>query len=255
MTALPSQDSTLAAFGIALGMHLAVFLLLPYLEHMPSPPPLRVEIDLTQAPSIQPEAPSPQPTPPQPEPPKPVTRPQVVKTPPHPQQQALPILATHDETQPTPQDYVVPDIPAAATPVPVTPSAPVADATAESAPVSSTETASTSANTQATQSNEADPTAAWDGYGRMLYDMVSKNKTYPQIAIRRHLQGQAKVSARFEMGRLAALTLLEPGSGHAVLDSAAMEMLKKAVNALPIKGDLARKSFTVVVPVDFRIEG
>ncbi len=253
ISTLPPRDHTSAAFGLSLGLHLAVLMLLPHLEHTPSPPPQRVEIDLTQAAPPQLERP-PQPTPPQPEPPKPTPRPVAARTTPHPQPQAMPILAARDDTPPAPQDHLVPDTPAPATPVPVTPSAPAATAPAETAQAT-TATSTAASEPQTTHSTEADPSVAWEGYGQMLYDMVSKNKTYPQIAIRRHLQGQAKVSARFEMGRLAALTLLEPGSGHAVLDNAAMEMLKKAVNALPIKGELARKSFTVIVPVDFRIEG
>src|SRR5690606_10801884 len=87
------------------------------------------------------------------------------------------------------------------------------------------------------QLDVADQNEAWKGYGQLLHDMISKNKTYPQIAIRRNLQGTALVSARFSKGRLVEIVLLEPSSGHKVLDDAALAMLKKAIDALPVRGD------------------
>ncbi len=239
----------LPAFGMALCLHIAVFLSLPYLNHPPVPPPLRVEIDLTQA-TLQPVALPPQPTPPQPEPSKP--KPVSPKTISQPHQQALPLLTARADIPPTPQDKVVPDIPANQPPVPIVPTAPTSTST-DSAPAETV--TATAATAQTVHSEEADPNEAWQGYGQMLYEMASKNKAYPQIAIRRRLQGRVKVSARFNMGKLVELTLLEPGSGYQVLDNAALEMLRKAVSALPIKGQLEKKSFTIIVPVDFKLEG
>ena len=135
MTALmaPSTwdlDRMLPAFGMALCLHIAVFLSLPYLNHPPVPPPLRVEIDLTQA-TLQPVALPPQPTPPQPEPSKP--KPVSPKTISQPHQQALPLLTARADIPPTPQDKVVPDIPANQPPVPIVPTAPASTST-DSAP-------------------------------------------------------------------------------------------------------------------------
>lgn len=47
--------------------------------------------------------------------------------------------------------------------------------------------------------------------------------------------------------------MLGQGSGHNVLDKAANDMIDKAIKELPVQGDLRRKSFTVVVPVNFRL--
>jgi protein TonB len=101
--------------------------------------------------------------------------------------------------------------------------------------------------------NEVTKNEAWKGYGQLLYAMVSKNKTYPQMAIRRHLEGRTMVSVRFDKGRMVDMTVLGQGSGHTVLDKAAREMVEKAIKSLPVRGDLAKKSFSVIVPVDFRL--
>ena len=102
-------------------------------------------------------------------------------------------------------------------------------------------------------SNKVSRDDAWNGYGKLLYAMVSKNKNYPQIAIRRNLEGTVMVSIRFEYGKAVEITVLGQGSGHNVLDKAASDMIDKAIKELPVQGDLRRKSFTVVVPVNFRL--
>lgn len=100
---------------------------------------------------------------------------------------------------------------------------------------------------------DVDRNTAWKGYGQLLYAMVSKNKNYPQLAIRRHLEGTVMVSVRFEKGRMVGISVVGQGSGHTVLDKAAHEMVEKAVKALPVRGNLSGKSFSVVVPVNFRL--
>ena len=103
-------------------------------------------------------------------------------------------------------------------------------------------------NTNAVGRNEA-----WSGYGQLLYAMVSKNKYYPQQAIRRNLEGTVMVEVRIENGRMTNINVLGQGSGHTVLDKAARQMLEKAVKALPVQGNLSGKSFSVVVPVNFKL--
>lgn len=135
----------------------------------------------------------------------------------------------------------------------------------ENPSTSSAESSETASNTNATGSGtnpdeknqggtaEVDRNMAWKGYGQLLYAMVSKNKNYPQLAIRRHLEGTVMVSVRFEKGRMVSISVVGQGSGHTVLDKAAHEMVEKAVNALPVRGNLSGKSFSVVVPVNFRL--
>ncbi|WP_297810684.1 energy transducer TonB [uncultured Methylophaga sp.] len=112
-----------------------------------------------------------------------------------------------------------------------------------------------SSNEWNVSTGEVDRNAAWKGYGQLLYAMVSKNKEYPQLAIRRNLEGIVLVNVQFEKGELVEIKIVNPGSGHQVLDRAARKMLEKAVRAIPVRGDLVGKSFSVVVPVDFRLRG
>jgi protein TonB len=150
------------------------------------------------------------------------------------------------------QDFVVPSN------SPQSQQPPIAANTAVAAPAEAdvTETLTTSTSkSQSTHTEEADPTEAWNGYGQMLYEWISKNKNYPDLAIRRRWEGRAKVIARFDQGKLISVSILESGSGHQVLDDAALETLRKAANALPVKGKLENKSFTVVIPLNFKLEG
>lgn len=246
---LPSSDSDhlILSFGVALSLHIGLLLILPRLYTAPDLPPLRIEAQFAQMQPEQPPAETPQA--PEPEPPKPVEQTPVEK----PREITKQVLTAKEEAPPTPHEVAVPETPAL--PEPVQEAAPPEPVKAMSEPVN---TAAQSSNINTTQANaepeEANPTEAWENYGQLLQNMVAKNKIYPQIAIRRNLEGTAMVSARFTRGRLVALVLLDPTSGHKVLDEAAMEMLKKAVNALPVKGELAKKSFTVIVPVDFKLD-
>jgi protein TonB len=155
-------------------------------------------------------------------------------------------------------------------PVTPLPEEPINEAATEISPlpsstVSSENASSTSKAANATGDNpnednrggadEVDRNEAWKGYGQLLYAMVSKNKKYPQQAIRRNLEGIVMVSVRFDKGEMVEINIIGQGSGHLVLDRAAREMLEKAVRELPVRGNLSNKSFTVVVPVDFKLTG
>ena len=250
-------DWLLASFCIALSLHVAIVLMFPSLQHVPILTPVRVDVEFTRIPPPE--------TPPQPdlsqaaslkphkaEPSTPPARQIAAKPVSQPQQEALPLLTAKDDSQLAPQEPVVANIPVPASTV-VTPSAPV-NAPTDIVTADKADTAGSRVSSNTIRSDEADADEAW-GYGQLLYGLVTKNKSYPQLAIRRHLQGKARISVRFSQGRLLELTLLEPGSGHPILDMAALEMMRKAVNALPIQGDLANKSFTVVIPIEFKIDG
>ena len=103
-------------------------------------------------------------------------------------------------------------------------------------------------------SDEVSKEVAWEGYGQLLYEMVGRNKQYPQLAIRRNWEGTVTVSARISMGKVVDISMVD-SSGHKVLDEQALKMVKKAVEQLPVQENLAHKSFTVVIPVDFHLDG
>ena len=228
----------------------------------PKPEPKKVE------PKPEPkkaEKPKPKPEPKKVEKPKPKPEPKIIEKPqPKPEK---PIQTVKQEQQkPTAEPEIVEKIEQVETPSEVvqgevtdTPAAPSATASGSSTSSQADATGTgNAANGNGNGSNpggtgEVDRNTAWKGYGQLLYAMVSKNKTYPQLAIRRHLEGTVMVSVRFEQGRMVSMSVVGQGSGHSVLDRAAHEMVEKAVKALPVRGDLSRKSFSVVVPVNFRL--
>ncbi|MBM3351529.1 MAG: TonB family protein [Betaproteobacteria bacterium] len=93
---------------------------------------------------------------------------------------------------------------------------------------------------------------AWDGYGQQLYDTVSKNKHYPAIALRRNLEGEVTILAKFNKGELVSVSIIQ-SSGHQSLDDEALRMVKKAIAAQAVKGTLSKKSFNIKVPVSFKL--
>ena len=229
------------AIAISILLHIGVYYVLPFLQSQAVQPIKRIVVELSMTEQQQTEPP---PAPPPPEQPKKEPTPQqVVKQ--VKQQKPIektPVLTT--EAADAPSDYVAPDAPApvAATPTPV----------AESKPSTSAAATSNSTSTEQAPTAEASKDEAWDGYGQALYEMVGKNKNYPQIAIRRNWEGQVKVLAKFILGKLVEVILLD-SSGHEVLDKEALTMLRKAVSQLPVRGNLANKTFTITVPVDFKL--
>lgn len=259
------SDGFWLALAISVLLHAGLYYGLPYWRSDPVPPLERIEVTLNAA---QPQAsPAPAPPPvveplPEPPPPEPVVKP---KPKPAKPVEKPPILAT--EAPEAPDDYVVPAAPEpevaepevsepepvaeapVAEPVPqlsAVPSAP-ADTPATQVPAAPAASAVTS-----TEPTEATPDEAWDGYGQLLYSLVGKNKHYPQIAIRRHWEGEARIYARFMLGKLVEATIVT-SSGHEVLDKEALAMVRKAASQLPVSGELARKSFTVTIPVAFEL--
>jgi protein TonB len=247
------------AFCISLGIHVGLLFLIPYRQEVAVPPPMRMMVEFSQpAPQTeattepQPEVTEPAPEPvPEPVPPKPKPKPKKVEQ--------APILAAKQ----SPDAPVVPDtseVPAVTeTPVAEAPEIesvePVESAVANPAQQQTSQPPSDVAMVTSTaEPQEASEDEAWQGYGQLLYDMVEKGKKYPPIAIRRHLEGRVTISARISMGKLVDVTLID-SSGHKVLDEQALEMVRKAASTLPVKNGLAQKSFTVLVPIDFKLQG
>jgi protein TonB len=114
-------------------------------------------------------------------------------------------------------------------------------------------TSSTARQATARSSEVATSDEVWDGYGKALAAMVNKLKQYPTIAIRRHLEGEVQVIASFKQGKLISVELAE-GSQHQVLNEEAMRTIKKAIEQVALHANLERKTFTVTVPVGFKLE-
>jgi periplasmic protein TonB len=230
------------ALSFSLLLHVGLYYVLPYLQSSSVQPIKRIVVELNMSEQQQAVSePAPEskvePTPIEPKPQ------QVIKEQVKPQKpvEVAPVLAT--ESPSAASNYVAPPAPA-----------PVSESTPEPTKSSNTSAATPTSNVSAeqTDSSEVSRDEAWDGYGQALYEMVGRNKNYPQIAIRRNWEGQAKVLAKFILGKLVDVTLID-SSGHEVLDKEALSMLRKAVSQLPVHGNLAKKTFTVTVPVDFKL--
>lgn len=244
------------AFALSLGIHLAILFLVPYQQELLPPPPMRMEVQLSQLKSAEPVPAQPevlpeeQPQPPQPE--RVPEKPKVEKKKPS------PILTAKksDEAPVMQETFEVPEAEEAPVAEPAEEVETVAAEPSTEPPQEQVVAAAppTAAMSSIDQPQEATESEAWDGYGQLLYDMVERNKKYPQKAIRRHLEGRVMVSARISMGKLVHVSLVD-SSGHRVLDEQALEMVRKAVSVLPVRKGLDRKSFNVIVPIDFRLQG
>jgi periplasmic protein TonB len=269
--------SLLWALIASMLLHIAIAYVFPYFNQQSlQPRSTSIQVELNPLP----EQPTPaatqpptqalplaevQPKPPKPIPPTPVTKPLKAKT-------ERPVLAT--TTQEPDPSYQVPVEQTPETP-PVTqtetPQAPSqkpqptqpahTQTNTTSAPTqtntapANTESATSSTAPQATvrSSEVATSDEVWDGYGKALAAMVNKLKQYPTIAIRRHLEGEVQVIASFRQGKLISVELAE-GSQHQVLNEEAMRTIKKAIEQVALHANLERKTFTVTVPVGFKLE-
>ena len=259
-------DKFWLALAISVLLHSSVYYGLPYLRSETPPPLERIEITLDTALQPQAAAPAPAVAPPpevepvpEPPPPKPIVKPEPkpkkekpVETP--------PVLAT--EAPEASDDYVVPAAPepevtepevtAPEEPAPMPEPVPQASTSPVSPPDTTVSSAPAAAAVSSAQPTEATAAEAWNGYGQLLYNLVGKNKNYPQIAIRRSWEGEVRIYAKFIVGKLVDVTIVT-SSGHEVLDEEALAMVRKAAKQLPVSGDLARKSFTVTIPVAFKL--
>lgn len=77
---------------------------------------------------------------------------------------------------------------------------------------------------------------------------------YPALARTRGWEGVAEISVSVNAGLPAPSLKLVKGSGHAVLDEQAMEMLSRAVAATPLPESLQGRNFVVPMPIRFSLE-
>jgi periplasmic protein TonB len=246
------------ALLLSLALHVVVYFWLPYLKQTPLPKPVRFEVELSNLLAREPSPSASISAPAQPElvqeplkPPvqKPIVKPTPVVKP----KAVVPVLAIESTDAST--EHTVPIVSPTASESAVTQAdnAPQTSTASETSRASS-ETGNNSAKaSESATLSEASQDEAWDGYGQQLYEMVGRNKYYPAIAIRKHWEGDVKILARFVAGNLVEIKLLK-SSGREILDDEAISMLKKAISKIPVKGNLASKNFSVIVPVDFKLD-
>lgn len=79
-------------------------------------------------------------------------------------------------------------------------------------------------------------------------------RRYPEAAERAGLTGTAEVRVSVEAGGLTRRADLSRSSGHALLDAAALEMLRQAAGRVVLPESLHGQSFAVLLPVVFEVE-
>lgn len=99
-----------------------------------------------------------------------------------------------------------------------------------------------------------DTSAARDSYGNTLWGAIGKYKQYPRIAQMRGWQGEALVELQLDgSGKLKSKKIIQ-SSGYDVLDKQALDMVEKAA-PFPMPPEALRgSSFSIKVPIPFKLE-
>lgn len=120
----------------------------------------------------------------------------------------------------------------------------------DTAPATSTR-ASAPAPVVAPAAPSPDPLA---GYGSSVSQLLARHLEYPRVAAMRGWEGT--VTMRLKVGANGRLTEahVDASSGHAALDTQALDMVKRIAELPPPPEDLRHREFTVLVPVVFRLQ-
>jgi protein TonB len=90
-------------------------------------------------------------------------------------------------------------------------------------------------------------------YKSALQAEIARHRSYPHIARRLRQEGTAEVGfVVLADGRLVDIELVD-SSGHALLDSAAVQAVREVHRFRPIPSELARERWNLSVPLNFRL--
>jgi len=105
------------------------------------------------------------------------------------------------------------------------------------------------------ETDERGPDAAGLRQFRLaLASEARRFRRYPEVARRAGLSGTVEVRVIVDAGGLTRRTDLTRSSGHEVLDTAALEMLHRAVVRTGLPESLRGQEFAVLLPVVFAVE-
>lgn len=235
------------ALGISVMLHAALVGLLPAFRFDPPPPRLQqLNIEL-----LPPKPPEPKveevapPAPPEPVPaaPKPESKPE-----PPPVKRPAPPQPVEQPTPPRPPDTPPPRVESPSAPPVITappkPEAPPPTVTAPPPPPEPPKPVGPS---------DAEIDAARQAYGNALSREIAKHKRYPNVARMRGWEGKVTLLLEIDAsGKVVAVSVEEP-SEREVFNIEAQEMAKRMVQP-QIPDTLRGRSFTVRVPISFRLE-
>jgi len=101
--------------------------------------------------------------------------------------------------------------------------------------------------------NEADR-GTLQQYRLALIVAARRYKRYPAIALEKGWQGRVEVHMVIGANGMIASASIITGSGHDILDSQALDMLKKGMTTVPIPASLLGSEIIIDVPVMFNLE-
>jgi len=166
-----------------------------------------------------------------PEPPPPVEK-QPLPSPPPPE----PVARTAPKLKPPPK--VVPVVRAAAAPKAAPSPSPAPAPVVKPPPVARAATTAPAARAR---------------YEDLLYTWLVRHKEYPLVASRRGIEGRPVLTVRIDrQGRVMASRISTP-SRYAILDEAAVAMVRRASPFPPVPENVAGDSYEFIAPVEFRL--
>lgn len=90
-------------------------------------------------------------------------------------------------------------------------------------------------------------------YRLALLKQASRQSTYPKEALELGIEGTAVVRLSIDAAGRITSSKVDPSSGYAVLDVAALEMVRKAHPLATLPPALHGRPFDVTVPIVYRI--
>lgn len=219
-------------------LHGLLALVVPNLKFDDVKTPDTLTVELVKKPEPPPPAP-PEPTPPPPEvvkpQPKPLAKPVVKPLP-------TPVVEKHEPMPQQPVTAPPPEVIAVAPKVDTPP------------PVQTVPVPVKHEPPPPPAPSQADMDDARNQYGNSLWGAISKQKKYPKIAQMRGWEGEVIVELQLDgNGKLKSKRIAQ-SSGHETLDKQALEMVEKAM-PFPLPPEVLRNnSFTITVPVPFKLE-
>ncbi len=249
----------LLALTVSVSFHTVIFMAWPHMQGSlqsalvvqgeliapvtPEPPP-KTELPKPEVKAVVPPPPAKVETKPKNEPPSPV-RPDTGV--------ALPVLAAKAPEAPASSDYVVKDAP----PLTAEDKLPFGSRVGNVAPKDYVPSDGPPGDATPPANPDADDEVDKDTLGEFANAMREKASTlgsYPAIATKRGWQGKVKVLVRFNSDGTPRQFTIQDSSGRKVLDDQALEMVRKAASEIDMPSKLTGKKFSVVVPVDFKLQ-
>jgi protein TonB len=246
-----ARDHTFVwALLLSIALHVFAMTKLPGIHLKDVPKPKIIEVQL--APQVQPKAIESEPAPPapapEPEPPKP-------KPIPKPQPKPKPLPAPKPEPVQEPEPAPIVEAPAPTEAPEPQPAPPVmTTAPSETEPPTFTTPPPPPAPPEPRGPSQQDLDAARDRYGSLLAREIAKHKRYPRIAQMRGWEGEAAIELQLDGSGKILASKIKKSSGYEVLDKQALEMVERATPFPPPPAVLSGQSFTLLVPISFRLE-